>query len=167
MLCKGPKSSVLEATLERLLVAFLRRYIRRGSLKVTTAEGNVYKFGDGHAPSAAVRFTTEGAQRAVLFDPELRLGEAYMDGDLVFERGDMRTLLALVGRNFHGPPKPGGLLRRIQVAVVHHMRQMIEIREAAAAALARPCFLLAFIIGLISLDLLLGESCLDFLQRQR
>ena len=90
--------SVLEATLERLLVAFLRRYIRRGSLKVTTAAGTVYTFGDGHGPAAAVRFTTPGAQRAVLFDPELKLGEAYMDGTLVVESGSIVDVLAIAFR---------------------------------------------------------------------
>ena len=84
--------------MERLLVAFLRRYIRRGSLKVTTAAGNVYMFGDGQGPSAAVRFTTARAQRAVLFDAELKLGEAYMDGTLVVERGSIVDLLAIAFR---------------------------------------------------------------------
>ena len=81
--------------MERLLVAFLRRYIRRGSLKVTTAAGNIYTFGDGSGPSAAVRFTTARAQRAVLFDPELKFGEAYMDGTLVVERGSIADVLAI------------------------------------------------------------------------
>ena len=84
--------------MERLLVAFLRRYIRRGSLKVTTAAGNVYTFGDGRGPSAALRFTTASAQRAVLLDPELKLGEAYMDGTLVVERGSIVDVLALAFR---------------------------------------------------------------------
>jgi len=84
--------------LERLLVAFLRRYIRRGSLQVTTAKGDVYTFGDGQAPSAAVRFTAASAQRAVLFDPELKLGEAYMDGTLIVERGSIVDVLAIAFR---------------------------------------------------------------------
>jgi cyclopropane-fatty-acyl-phospholipid synthase len=84
--------------LERLLVAFLRRYIRRGSLKVTTAAGNVYTFGDGQGPSAAVRFTSASAQRAVWFDAELKLGETYMDGTLVVERGSIVDVLAIAFR---------------------------------------------------------------------
>jgi cyclopropane-fatty-acyl-phospholipid synthase len=89
---------VLEAALERLLVAFLRRYIRRGSLQVTAASGNVYTFGDGQPPLAAVRFTTASAQRAILFDSELKLGEAYMDGTLVVERGSIVDVLAIAFR---------------------------------------------------------------------
>ncbi|HEY5065856.1 MAG TPA: cyclopropane-fatty-acyl-phospholipid synthase family protein [Xanthobacteraceae bacterium] len=90
--------------MERLLVAFLRRSIRRGSLKVTTAAGNVYTFGDGRGASAAVRFTTARAQRAVLFDADLKLGEAYMDGTLVIERGSIVDLLAIAFRQEWIPP---------------------------------------------------------------
>jgi cyclopropane-fatty-acyl-phospholipid synthase len=88
----------VEAGVERLLVAFLRRYIRQGSLKVTTAAGNTYAFGDGSGSPVAVRFTTAGAQRAMLFDPELKLGEAYMDGTFVVERGSIADVLAILFR---------------------------------------------------------------------
>jgi len=83
---------------ERLLELFLRRYIRRGCLKVTTARGNTYTFGDGSGPPVAVRFTTASAQRAVLFDPELKLGEFYMDGTFVVERGSIADVLAILFR---------------------------------------------------------------------
>ncbi|HZC57681.1 MAG TPA: cyclopropane-fatty-acyl-phospholipid synthase family protein [Xanthobacteraceae bacterium] len=84
--------------MDRLLVFFLRRFIRRGSLKVTMAGGAVYSFGDGRGPPVAARFTTAAAQRAVLRDPELKLGEAYMDGSLVVEQGSIADLLAVLLR---------------------------------------------------------------------
>ncbi len=84
--------------MERLLVLFLRRFIRQGALRVTTAAGKTYVFGDGSGPAVAVRFTTAAAQRAVLLDPELRLGEAYMDGSFVVERGSIADVLAIVFR---------------------------------------------------------------------
>jgi cyclopropane-fatty-acyl-phospholipid synthase len=93
----------VEATVERLLEAFLRRYVRRGSLKVTTAAGNCYTFGDGSGPAVAVRFMTTGAQRAVLFDPELKFGEAYMEGTVVVERGSIADVLALLFRQDSSP----------------------------------------------------------------
>ena len=84
--------------MERLLFIFLRRYIRRGSFTVTTAAGRTYTFGDGRGPLVAVRFTTTRAQRAVLVDPELKLGEAYMDGTLVVEQGSIADVLAVLLR---------------------------------------------------------------------
>jgi cyclopropane-fatty-acyl-phospholipid synthase len=64
----------------------------------TTASGSTYVFGDGCGPAVAVRFTTAAAQRAVLLDPELKLGEAYMDGTFIIERGSIADVLALLLR---------------------------------------------------------------------
>jgi cyclopropane-fatty-acyl-phospholipid synthase len=78
---------------------FLRWFIRRGSLTVRTAAGNRHTFGDGSGPPVAVRFTDAKAQRAVLFNPSLRLGEAYMDGTFLVEQGSIADVLAIVLRN--------------------------------------------------------------------
>ena len=84
--------------MDRLLSIFLSRFIHNGSLTVTTAAGNVYTFGDGSGTPVSVRLTNATAQRAVLLDPELRLGEAYMDGSLVVERGSIADLLEILFR---------------------------------------------------------------------
>ena len=84
-----------------LLAIFLRRYIRQGSLTVTSAAGRTYTFGDGSGPPVAVRFTTAKAQREVLFNPQLRLGEAYMDGTFVLDRGSIADVLAILLRQDH------------------------------------------------------------------
>ncbi len=86
--------------MDRLLTMFLRRFIRRGSFTVTTARNRTYTFGDGSGTPVAVRFTTAKAQRAVLFYPELALGEAYMDGTFVVEKGSIADALQiLVGQD--------------------------------------------------------------------
>jgi len=81
---------------DRLLPMFLGRLVRRGSFTITTAAGKTYTFGDGRGPPVAVRFTSAKAQRAVLLDPELKLGEAYMDGTFVVERGSIADVLAVL-----------------------------------------------------------------------
>jgi cyclopropane-fatty-acyl-phospholipid synthase len=105
----------VETALDRLLSLFLRRFIRHGNLTVTTAAGNRYTFGDGSGPAVAVRFTTARAQRNVLLNPELRLGEAYMDGTFVVEQGSIADVLAVLMRQEHiAPPRwslPGRLVR--------------------------------------------------------
>src|SRR6202795_3795768 len=75
---------------------FLGRLIRRGSFTITTAGGKTYTFGDGRGSPVAVRFTTAKAQRAVLLDPELKLGETYMDGSFVVEHGSIVEVLAIL-----------------------------------------------------------------------
>jgi cyclopropane-fatty-acyl-phospholipid synthase len=91
--------------MDRLLEYCLSRFVRRGSLRLTTANGSVIQVGDGSGRPVAVRFTSKAAQRGVLLDPELRLGEAYMDGTLQLERGSIADLLALVlGQSSDGMP---------------------------------------------------------------
>ena len=69
----------------------------------------------------AVRFTSAAAQRAVLLDPELKLGEAYMDGTFVVEQGSIADVLALLlsqerlgTRNWALPRLLRYLFRRLQ-----------------------------------------------------
>src|ERR1700728_4014738 len=114
--------SAWRQSLDRLLSIFLSRFIRQGSLRVTTATGKAYTFGDGSGPPLAVRFTTAKAQRGALLDPELRLGEAYMDGTFVVEQGSIAAVLALLMRQeqiaapawVHPPRFLRYLFRRLQ-----------------------------------------------------
>ena len=82
--------------MERLLRLALRHFIHAGNLRVTTAGGTVFTFGDGSGPPVAIRFTTHAAQCGVLFDPELKFGEAYVDGTLVVEQGTIADVLSVV-----------------------------------------------------------------------
>ena len=81
--------------MDRLLWAALG-HIRRGNLQMTSARGAVLSFGDGSGPAIAARFTSAAAQCAVLLDPELRLGEAYMNGTFVIEKGSIADFIDLV-----------------------------------------------------------------------
>lgn len=84
--------------MERLLHRLLKRVIVDGALRVTTASGQVISVGSTppHKPPISVRIASEAAQRRILLDPELKLGEAYMDGDLVMEEGSVADLLDLL-----------------------------------------------------------------------
>ena len=98
-------SGVVEAAVDRLLQWGLKRFVRRGSFRLTTATGFVLTFGDGTGRPVAARFISTAAQRAVMLDPEVKLGEAYMDGTLVIEEGTIADLLALVlGQTPDGMP---------------------------------------------------------------
>jgi cyclopropane-fatty-acyl-phospholipid synthase len=82
--------------MDRLLRAEFGRLIRTGNLRVTTARGSKFTLGDGTGRPAAIRFTKSSAERAVLIDPALRFGEAYMDGGFVVEQGSIADVLAIV-----------------------------------------------------------------------
>ncbi len=89
-------------------------HVKRGDLTVISARGVAYGFGDGTGPRVAVRFKSATVQLAVLFDPELRLGEAYMEGTFVVEAGSIADFVGLVMREQADAPVwswPAAVLR--------------------------------------------------------
>jgi cyclopropane-fatty-acyl-phospholipid synthase len=93
--------------MDRVLQIMLGSFIRHGTLRVTTARGAVLEFGDGTGEPIAVRFTTVRAEWQVILDPEFAVGEAYMNGTLVIERGSIADFLLLAFSQDHsGKPIP-------------------------------------------------------------
>jgi cyclopropane-fatty-acyl-phospholipid synthase len=78
-------------------------HVARGNLQVTTARGATLTFGDGTGPPIAARFISKASQWAVLLDPDLKLGEAYMDGTFVMERGSIAQFVDLVAEKTAWP----------------------------------------------------------------
>src|SRR5260370_4306623 len=74
-----------------------------GNLQVRSARGVRYSCGDGTGPPIAVRFVSMRAQRSVLLDPDLKFGEAYMDGTFVVDRGSIAEFIDLVANKFAWP----------------------------------------------------------------
>src|ERR1051325_379136 len=117
--------------MDRLLGLLLRRFVRRGTLRITTANGTVFSFGDGTGRPVAIRFLTAAAQLGVILDPELRLGEAYMDGTLRVEEGSIADFLGLVlGQSSDGMP-PGWARAQWTVRYVWRRVQQFNPRTRA------------------------------------
>jgi len=89
-------ASPLDLVVARLLRDALASYIHAGNLRITTAGGKTFTVGDGSGKRLAIRFASPAAQVGVLLDPDLKVGEAYMDGGLVIEEGTLADLLAFV-----------------------------------------------------------------------
>src|SRR4029079_4194711 len=107
-------------------------FIRRGPLRFTTASGRTFAVGNGSAPRVAIHFTTKAAQRGVLLDPEVKLGEAYMDGTLRVEEGTLADLLAIVlGQTTDGMP-PGWA--RLQWWLRFFYRRLLQFHVTQLAA---------------------------------
>lgn len=90
----------------RLLRAIFSKLVTRGSLTTTLASGEVIRAGDGSGAPVAIRFTNRRAPWAVVIDPEMQLGELFMDGRMVMERGTVYDLMHLVLSEARGQPSP-------------------------------------------------------------
>ena len=82
--------------MDRLLRYFLSQFIRRGAMTFTTASGAKFTCGDGTGEPVSVRFMTADAERRILLDPELGLGEVFMDGTFIVENGSIADALAIL-----------------------------------------------------------------------
>jgi cyclopropane-fatty-acyl-phospholipid synthase len=108
---------------------YLRRTVREGDLDVTLPGGGRLRLGDGTGKriAVAVRSPLWAARIGLL--PETAVGDAYMEGALVLEQGDVYDLLELAGRNlrYRRAEKPPGALRR-------WLHDLIQTRNARRAA---------------------------------
>ncbi len=107
-----------------LLKLMLRRAFRHGSLTVVTGETRTF-FGDGTGTEITIRFTSRRAQWALLLDPELKLGELYMQGRLVIEKGSVYDLLESGLANLRNEPYPlsSRILTRLRT-LIRRLKQM-------------------------------------------
>ncbi|MCB2078118.1 MAG: class I SAM-dependent methyltransferase [Novosphingobium sp.] len=94
-----------------LIDRMLARIVRKGRLTVMQHNGRASTFGepsDGF-PEVTIRFADDKVARDILLDPRLGAGEAFMDGRLVIEQGDVMQLVQLMRAN--QPWDRGGKLR--------------------------------------------------------
>ena len=92
--------------MRRLFRAIFAKLVTRGNLSVTLCYGETIAAGDGSGPPVAVRFTDSGAPWALLLDPEMQLGELFMDGRLVMDAGTIHDFLHLVLSDARGQRSP-------------------------------------------------------------
>ena len=111
-----------------MLHSMLSRFVRLGRLKVTEDGKPPRSYGDGSGPEVAVRIGKGWAARIAL-NPDMALGEAYMDGGLVMEQGSLWDLCELIGRNFIDGPPPGPVKRAFDGA--RRVLQQWNDRQAA------------------------------------
>ncbi len=104
-----------------LLDRLFRKMIRHGELTVIDAAGKRHDYGAASPgrPAVTLRLTTAATARAIAVNPALGAGEAFMDGRLVIEQGDIAQLVDLVTWNLRWQrdnPVRFGLWRQAQIA---------------------------------------------------
>jgi cyclopropane-fatty-acyl-phospholipid synthase len=80
---------------------YLSAAVRQGTLTVIDHQRTTKTFGKptGGWPDVTVRFADGRVPRDIALQPDLGAGEAYMDGRLIIEKGDVLDLTSLIYRN--------------------------------------------------------------------
>ncbi len=84
---------------------YLSKAIRRGRMVLIESNGRITKFGEtGEGPPLTIRVHDRWTMRRLSVNPNLALGEAYMDGTLTTENGTIRDVIALIFNNMSDAP---------------------------------------------------------------
>lgn len=109
-----------------------------GTLIVRDGSGSAYHFGDGGDgwPQVTVALADRATEWRILMDPKLGAAEAFIDGRLTIEQGDVMALAQLVrGGNPHEKKKPVNLASPV-VRVKRGLRQSLRRANHRRAARA-------------------------------
>lgn len=103
---------------------FLRRVVRDGHLVVSIGGGPEMVFGSGVGPKVVVRIRNQSTALRLMLDPELAVGESYMDGGLSIEGDDLQGLLAIIVRN--GAATSALTRSARMLAALRHLRRRLD-----------------------------------------
>lgn len=85
----------------KLLNSMMAGFVKVGQLTIIDADGGSHVHGPGGHPSATIRLHDKKLYHTLFLNPELRAGEAYMDGTLTVDDG-IRNLLEVFAYNRDG-----------------------------------------------------------------
>ncbi|WP_191060327.1 SAM-dependent methyltransferase [Geminicoccus harenae] len=109
-----------------LFPAILHSVVRVGSLHLIDGSGRTHEYGDGSLPRCTVRLGARHLDYMLALNPELSLGEAYMNGLLTVEEGTLFDLLEIAARNDSSKPAWNSLLPRM----MRRLRQSNPVERA-------------------------------------
>ena len=115
---------------QRVLDRMLRSLMRRGGLAVRYPDGTVRRYGTGEGPIVALR--DEATVRALVTNPQLALGEGYMEGAIEIEGDDLHGLLAQVVPNTAAGEATWFRTRQAVAHLTGRFRQLNDLRRSRA-----------------------------------
>ncbi|MDQ0392552.1 SAM-dependent methyltransferase [Labrys monachus] len=94
-----------------ILDTMLKRLIKKGALTIIDPDGRTHAYGPGGGFVSAIRIKDKATAWKLLTNPELEVGEAFMDGRVAIESGDVYDMVALFMQNIGWSTDIGPLSR--------------------------------------------------------
>ena len=114
-----------------LLARVLERIISVGRLRLVDASGASYTFEGAPGSNVTIRLRDPALHWKLIFRPRLYLPEAYMDGALTIEEGNLYDLIDLLAANVDAHPK--GLVARFLNVSATLLRRLHQYNPAPRA----------------------------------
>ena len=78
-----------------MLLSVLKKLNFDGTLEIIDSNEKIYKFGSSN-PQVRIRLKNKSIERKLFFNPNLHIGEAYMNEELIIEKGNIEEFLNLI-----------------------------------------------------------------------
>ncbi len=114
-----------------LLTRLFERIITVGRLRVTDASGRCHDIAGAPGPSAAIRLHDPALHWKLVVRPRLCLPEAFMDGTLTIEEGNLYDLIDLFTLNLEA--LPGGVMSRLYYGSSNWLRRVHQYNPLSRA----------------------------------
>jgi cyclopropane-fatty-acyl-phospholipid synthase len=115
-----------------MLRILLSRLIKQGTLTVIGQDGGTEVYGSG-PPEVTIRLKGKWTPFALGLHPELAFGEAYMDGRLVIEQGDVADLTNILMANAAQAGQNLPAVMRVARRIRHALRPLHQFNPAGRA----------------------------------
>ena len=86
------------------LASFLNKIFKKGGFILTDADSKDYIIGNPGEPPMKIKLLNKKLHYKLLLHPDLYFGEAYTEGDLIIENGNLSDFLDLALMNFGRGP---------------------------------------------------------------
>ncbi len=114
-----------------LLSYFLNTIVRVGTLEVIDATGRRHRFSGTPSPRVTICLHDRSLPAKLYLNPDLAVGEAYMDGSLTIEQGTLSEFVEIMARNMdNGPSDPLFALRNKIWLLIRGWQQNNPIRRS-------------------------------------
>ncbi|HEY0412036.1 MAG TPA: cyclopropane-fatty-acyl-phospholipid synthase family protein [Allosphingosinicella sp.] len=116
-----------------LLDKMLANYVKKGELTVIGPDGKIHRYGrpDPEFRPVTVRIADGGVARQIARDPGLGAAEAFMDGRILVEEGDILDLVNIIrgSHKWEDSAGPNRFLRKS--GKLRHLLSTLNFRDAA------------------------------------
>ena len=82
-----------------MIFNFLSKTIKYGKLEIIDYDQKRYIFGSTE-PFCTIKFHNKDVKRNLFINPELYVGEAYVEGDLTIEKGNLEKFVDIITKNY-------------------------------------------------------------------
>ena len=101
MVCndRRDQAGLWRALVGMLFARFARKVIQTGRLTIVDADGRRHVVGNSDWPAATIRLHDKSLHHRLALNPYLYIGEAYMDGSLTIEQGNLYDFVNICAVN--------------------------------------------------------------------